>query len=253
VRETQAAADRACAESLEELDALLASLLAEHDVELVAGSTPAQAMKLAEEQAREARIRSEGAERQAKERLEERQQLTMGIAEKQADIQLLKSLAGELRSNRFVQFIIQQTLDLLALRASDQLMRISGDRYSLVSAEGEFDVIDHVNADEQRSVKTLSGGETFLASLSLALALSQHVSELATEGMGAKLQAVFIDEGFGTLDPETLEDVIDALERLRESKLMIGVITHVPALAERIRAGIRIEKGENMSTVIAAE
>ena len=93
--------------------------------------------------------------------------------------------------------------------------RISGGRYSLSPAGDEFKVVDHHNADERRSVKTLSGGETFLASLALALALSRHVGELASEGMGAKLESVFIDEGFGTLDPATLDEVIDALERLR--------------------------------------
>jgi DNA repair protein SbcC/Rad50 len=61
-----------------------------------------------------------------------------------------------------------------------------------------------------------------MASLSLALALSKHVTELAGEGLGTRLEAVFIDEGFGSLDPETLEEVIDALERLREEDLLIG-------------------------------
>ena len=85
------------------------------------------------------------------------------------------------------------------------------------------------------------------------MALSQHVGELATEGLGAKLEAVFIDEGFDQLDPETLEDVIDALERLREGNLMVGVITHVPALAERIRVGLRVQKNGNRSRVLPAE
>ena len=110
-----------------------------------------------------------------------------------------------------------------------------------------------MNADEQRSVKTLSGGETFMASLSLALALSKHVSDLAGEGLGAHLEAVFIDEGFGSLDPETLEEVIDALERLREDDLLIGVISHVPALAERIRVGLQVRKDGNRSVVLPSE
>jgi exonuclease SbcC len=71
--------------------------------------------------------------------------------------------------------------------------------------------------------------------------------------MGAKLQTVFIDEGFGTLDPETLEDVVDALERLREGNLLVGVISHVPLLSQRIRAGLKVEKAGGWSTVKAAQ
>lgn len=91
-----------------------------------------------------------------------------------------------------------------------------------------------------------------MASLSLALALSKHVSDLAGEGLGARLEAVFIDEGFGSLDPETLEEVIDALERLREDDLLIGVISHVPALGERIRVGLQVQKDGNRSVVVEA-
>jgi len=111
-------------------------------------------------------------------------------------------------------------------------------------------VIDHANADERRSVKTLSSGETFLASLALALALSRHVGSLATEGLGTKLEAVLRDEGFGSLDPATLEDVIDALERLRADDLVVGVISHVPELAQRIQTGLEVRKEEGRSTVL---
>ena len=162
---------------------------------------------------------------------------------------MLKVLATELRSDHFTEFVLQETLDALAVRASEELLRISEDRYSLVSRDGEFFVVDHINADEQRSVRTLSGGETFIASLSLALALSKHVTELAGEGLGARLEAVFIDEGFGSLDPESLDEVIDALERLREADLLVGVISHVPELAERIGVGLQVRKDGNRSVV----
>lgn len=183
------------------------------------------------------------------ERIKEKAEMTADIAKETAGAAVLRGLGAELRSDRFLAFIQQETLDLLAARASDELQRISGYRYSLVSEEGSFFVIDHVNADEKRSVDTLSGGETFMASLSLALALSQHVGEMATEGMGAKLEAVFIDEGFGALDDETLEDVIDALERLREGELMVGVITHVKALAERVSDRIQVETANGRATL----
>lgn len=244
--------DGRCRESLASVRGEMAALVSSQAIELVGEETELQAIRSADQGARERMIRCEEAVRQARERLEQRKELTASIAEKRQEIQVLRVLAGELQKDHFVQFIIQQTLDLLAVRASEELMRISAERYSLGSDNGEFFVVDHVNADEQRSVKTLSGGETFLASLSLALALSQHVGDLATEGLGAQLEAVFIDEGFGALDNDTLEDVIDALERLREGDLMVGVIRHVPNLAERIRVGVRIEKGQNQSEVVHA-
>ena len=82
-------------------------------------------------------------------------------------------------------------------------------------------------------MRTLSGGETFQASLALALALSAQMSALAAAG-AARLDSIFLDEGFGTLDPETLEVVATTLETLAQGQRMVGVITHVAALAERV-------------------
>lgn len=159
-----------------------------------------------------------------------REKMESEVKDDRERISVLASLGLELKNDRFGDYIIDETLGLLSDRASTELNQISGGRYSLRPAKGEFQVVDHANADERRSVKTLSGGETFLASLALALALSRHVGELAAEGMGAKLESVFIDEDFGTLDPATLEEVIDALERLRAEDLVVGVISHVPEL-----------------------
>jgi exonuclease SbcC len=108
--------------------------------------------------------------------------------------------------------------------------------------ETNFVVVDHANADEMRGVATLSGGETFLASLSLATALARSITDIAGEAIGSRLEAMFIDEGFGTLDVETLDIVIDALERLRDSNRLVGVITHVSQLAERIPDGLAVER-----------
>ncbi len=220
---------------------------------LAFGVEPALAtLEAASLDAAEQRVRAEGAVAQLKQRLTERFQLEAQLAADAAQIQLLALLGTELKADHFIDFVVQETLDLLALKASDELLRISDRRYSLVSTNGQFSVIDHINADERRSVRTLSGGETFMASLALALALSKHVTELAGEGLGARLEAVFIDEGFGSLDPETLEEVIDALERLREEELIIGVISHVPTLAQRIRSGLEVRKEGNRSVVLEA-
>jgi exonuclease SbcC len=219
--------------------------------ELAGGAAPAlEALEHSERTASEQRVKTETTVATLRLRVEQRDKLESQLAADAAQISVLTVLSTELRADHFIDFVVQETLDLLALRASEELLRISDRRYSLVSTAGQFSVIDHVNADERRSVKTLSGGETFMASLSLSLALSKHVSELAGEGLGARLEAVFIDEGFGSLDAETLEEVIDALERLREEELIVGVISHVPTLAERIRSGLQVRKDGNRSVVV---
>jgi exonuclease SbcC len=246
-----------CHEELErelrkQIDALAKGLLdlaSQAEIEVAEAQDVLRFLREAESDAQRAGGQLEAQVKTMEDQIAEKTKLTESIAEEGAQATILRALGTELRGDRFLAFIQQETLDLLAARASDELMRISGDRYGLTSKDGSFSVIDHVNADEERSVDTLSGGETFMASLSLALALSQHVGELATEGMGAKLEAVFIDEGFGALDDETLEEVIDALERLREGELMVGVITHVKALAERIPDGVRVEAANGRARI----
>jgi DNA repair protein SbcC/Rad50 len=173
-------------------------------------------------------------------KMEARERLEQSIASEREERALYGQLADELRANRFIGFVLEESMNHLADQASIELLRISDGRYSLAAEEGDFDVIDHTNADERRSVATLSGGETFLASLSLALALSVGLRDFARTA-AARLDAIFIDEGFGALDPDTLDVVVDALERLRDGDRMVGVITHVPTLAERIPAGLRVE------------
>ena len=116
--------------------------------------------------------------------------------------------------------------------ASDGLRQLSDGQFTLTHDKGDFFVIDHFDADSSRSVKTLSGGETFQASLALALALSEQLAALAIGG-SARLDSIFLDEGFGTLDPESLETVAATLETLAQGDRMVGVVTHVAALAER--------------------
>lgn len=160
-----------------------------------------------------------------------------------------KMLGQELHQNNFIEFVLLESMERLASLASVELLRISGDRYRLVAEKSGFDAIDHHNADERRSVATLSGGETFLASLALALALAGSVRDLAGTAAAARLDSIFIDEGFGALDPETLDVVLDALERLREGERMVGVISHVEELAQRIPQGLVVSKNGAVSTV----
>ena len=104
----------------------------------------------------------------------------------------------------------------------------------------DIEVIDHNDADSTRPVRTLSGGETFQASLALALALSRQVASLAASG-AAKLESIFLDEGFGTLDETSLDVVAATLENLAGER-MVGVITHVPALADRIPVRFQVTR-----------
>ena len=108
------------------------------------------------------------------------------------------------------------------------------------------------NADERRPVRTLSGGETFLASLSLALALADEVAGMAS-ATAPRLDALFLDEGFGTLDSETLETVTHALDELRASGRMVGLVTHVSELAARMPVQFHVRKEAGTSRVSRQE
>ncbi len=181
--------------------------------------------------------------------LANKEKMLADLEERRARMELYKKLGTELRQDQFIAFLLDESFRELALRASNELLTISDGRYSLTASKDGFEVIDHANADESRSVVTLSGGETFLASLALALALAQGIADIAGHSAAARLEAMFIDEGFGTLDPTALDLAVDALERLREGERMVGVITHVPALAERIPSGLVVGREGGGSVV----
>ena len=147
--------------------------------------------------------------------------------------QVARQLGRMMSAKQFPQWLADAALDTLVADASASLLALSSGQFELTHEKGEFFVIDHTDADSARSVKTLSGGETFQASLALALALSEQLSTLAAGGR-TTLDSIFLDEGFGTLDPDALEIVASTLENLAQGKRMVGVVTHVEALAERV-------------------
>lgn len=147
-------------------------------------------------------------------------------------------LADDLRSEHFQAYLLTEAFRDLVRGASVRLERLSG-RYSLEYREESFHVLDRDNAGERRSADTLSGGETFLTSLALALELSVQVQRAAG---AVDLESLFIDEGFGTLDSETLDTVAEAIESLPVGGRMVGIITHIPELTERLPACVRVEK-----------
>ncbi len=153
------------------------------------------------------------------------------------------------RAGRFENWLVNAALRRLVEGATAILNQLSNEQYALtIDDQGGFQVIDRHNADEKRSAKTLSGGETFLASLALALALADQLADLASDG-AASLEAIFLDEGFGTLDPETLDTVAATVENLAESGRMVGIVTHVRELADRVPVQFRVKKDLRTSTV----
>ncbi len=155
------------------------------------------------------------------------------IAELVRREQLLHGIALDLRQDAIVDFLQAQALRGLAREGGARLQELSDNRYDLRYGEDEFYVADLWNGEEERSVKTLSGGETFLASLALALSLSIQVSALSS-GSRAQLDSLFLDEGFGSLDREAVRLVIEGLERLGSDGRMVGVITHVREITDRL-------------------
>ncbi|PIG07555.1 AAA family ATPase [Comamonas sp. 26] len=159
--------------------------------------------------------------------------------EKDSDLwQRLDGLIGSAKGDKFRKFAQGLTLDHLLHLANQHLLRLHG-RYLLrrkPTGELELDIVDNWQGDVARDTRTLSGGEAFLVSLALALALSDLVSSKTS------IDSLFLDEGFGTLDGDTLEVALSALDALNASGKMIGVISHVEALKERIPAQIKVEK-----------
>ena len=174
---------------------------------------------------------------------------------------LHKTLADHLKANELVAWIQEEALQRLAEEGSRHLAKLSQGRYELrlgsgeeekaARAEQDFFVADHWNGDSVRSVKTLSGGETFLASLALALALAESLAQLSAEGRAADtLESLFLDEGFGTLDAETLDVVVSALDALHGGQRMVGIVTHVRELAERLPARLEVRRQDGGATVV---
>lgn len=153
----------------------------------------------------------------------------------------LSKLQSCLRGNAFVEYVAEEQLMQVSQSASQRLRFLTKQRYSLeVDSGGGFVIRDDANGGVRRPVSTLSGGETFLTSLSLALALS---AQIQLRGQ-YPLQFFFLDEGFGTLDPELLDTVITSLEKLHHDQLTVGIISHVPELRARLARKLVVQPAE---------
>ena len=151
----------------------------------------------------------------------------------------LNNLIGQKDGGKFRAYAQKITLKMMIKLANIQLEKMNG-RYSLISRPGDKDkelnlsVIDNEQAGEIRPTENLSGGERFIVSLALALSLSQ------ISGNKTKIDSLFLDEGFGSLDEESLNTALEALAELKNEGKIIGIISHVPALKERIAAQINV-------------
>jgi exonuclease SbcC len=162
-------------------------------------------------------------------------------------------LTGRARVD-FETFVLQSIFHQVLQTANHHLHHMTGGRYSLylrmdesASSRGlELDVSDHASGGEMREVRTLSGGEGFMASLSLALALSEIAQQ---QSGGSELGALFVDEGFGSLDQRTLAQVVEILRGLQEDHRMVGVISHVDDLKRSIPVQLLVEPAERGSRI----
>ncbi|XMN10403.1 AAA family ATPase [Streptomyces griseobrunneus] len=158
------------------------------------------------------------------------------------------------RKMRLEAYVLAARLEQVAAAATARLQRMSSGRYTLVHSDARtggrraglgLHVVDAWTGSE-RDTSTLSGGETFFASLALALGLADVVTE---EAGGVRLDTLFIDEGFGSLDDQTLDEVLDVLDSLRERDRSVGIVSHVADLRRRIPARLEVVKDRHGSTV----
>lgn len=166
-----------------------------------------------------------------KKKLEEQRDILHIKAKQEHKLALLSDLEKLFKGKKFVEFIAANQLKYISIEASKKLKDITNGVYGLeVDENGKFIIRDYKNGGAKRDASTLSGGETFLASLALALSLSSQIQLKGT----APLELFFLDEGFGTLDDNLLDVVMSSLERLHHERLSVGIISHVESIKNRV-------------------
>lgn len=244
-------APRRAAGAITEQQRYLATALASGRPEIAIAELEAERSELdgrqVERQSRNGAIRSQlerdDAERAAVAQLN----LELAVAKTHATVwKDVNAAVGSRNGDRFQRFAQGVTLDRLVALANDRLRALKP-RYRLIRAVDQelgLHIIDMDMGDEVRSTRSLSGGERFLVSLALALALS------GLEGRQSFVDTLFIDEGFGSLDADSLDTAIDALESLQSHGRTVGVISHVDAMKDRIPVQVKVvRQGLGRSTV----
>ncbi len=251
------ALDRARLEAQREL-VLLAGQLAEHEADDPPALEPDEASEtLGAAQTEAAEADRERVEREARLRADDqalalRAELEPSVAAQRAQLEVwaaLGELIGSHDGKKLRVFAQSLTLTLVLLEANAALERLAP-RYRLerVPKEDlELQVVDHDLGDEVRPLSSLSGGETFLVSLALALGLA------ALAAGEARIASLFIDEGLGSLDPDAQEVALAALDALQASGRQVALISHVPGIAERIGVAVRVEPQGRGQSLVCAE
>lgn len=180
---------------------------------------------------------------QIKAKLEEKGKLQKEYEALSYELGLYERLKKDFTDNRFPNYISQLMLRMLTERANYYFFKFTSGQFSFELLEDDLQIVDH-NTGHFRSVYSLSGGETFLASLSLAFSMADLLSQ------DAPIESLFIDEGFGSLDRETRESLGEFFNIIREStSRMVGIITHMEDIAERFAQRIEVEKKGNSARI----
>ena len=159
----------------------------------------------------------------------------------------IKTMKSLFKASGFVNYISSVYLQNLCNAANSRFFQLTRQKLSLeISEDNNFRIRDFMNGGKQRSVKTLSGGQTFQASLSLALALADNIQKITESNQNF----FFLDEGFGSLDKESLNVVFDTLKSLRKENRIVGVISHVEEMQQEIETHLHIENDEEKGSII---
>ena len=189
----------------------------------------------------------ENDQKQLENKLNEKEKLQKDLEKLQLRAENIRTLKSLFAGNGFVNYVSSVYLQNLVIAANSRFFKLTGQKLKLeLNENNNFEVRDFLNGGKLRSVKTLSGGQTFQASLSLALALADNVHELS----GAKHNFFFLDEGFGSLDKDALNVVFDTLKTLRKENRIVGIISHVEELQQEIETYLKIENNIQKGSLI---
>lgn len=184
---------------------------------------------------------------QLKSNIETRLLLTAQLEQLQLRAENIKTMKSLFKASGFVNYISSVYLQNLCNAANDRFFKLTRQKLSLeITEDNNFQVRDFMNGGKVRSVKTLSGGQTFQAALSLALALADNIQKITESNQNF----FFLDEGFGSLDKESLSTVFDTLKSLRHENRIVGVISHVEEMQQEIEVHLRVVNSEETGSKI---